>query len=111
MLKLMNQQMSGAFNAMRNEAQKAAQKRQALKFWTQRNLLAAFNAFRWDLNRLIVVRTALGSGRRCHPNLQGTHVAKCVKMLFHYAHVHSSHMIVLLCSEENHTKLCLALLV
>lgn len=46
MLKLMNQQMSAAFNAMRNEAQTAAHKRQALKFWTQRNLLAAFNAFR-----------------------------------------------------------------
>lgn len=69
MLKLINQQMSAAFNAMRNEAQKAAQKRQALKFWTQRNLLAAFNAFRWDTIILIVVCSGLGSHRGCYPKL------------------------------------------
>lgn len=50
LLKLMNRQLSAAFNAMRDAAQKAARKRQALKFWTQRNLLAAFNAFRLDLH-------------------------------------------------------------
>ena len=42
----MNGQMSAAFNAMREAAQQAARKRHALRFWTQRNLLAAFNAFR-----------------------------------------------------------------
>ena len=48
-LKLMNRQLSAAFNAIRDSARRAARKRQALKFWTQRNLLAAFNAFRLDL--------------------------------------------------------------
>lgn len=42
----MNQQLSNAFNAMRDAAQKSAHKRQALRFWTQRSLYAAFNALR-----------------------------------------------------------------
>lgn len=49
LLKLMNRQLSSAFNAMRNAAEKSARKRRALRFWTQRNLVAAFNAFRSGL--------------------------------------------------------------
>ena len=44
--KLMNRQLSAAFNAMWDATQKAAHKREALRFWTHRNLYAAFNAFR-----------------------------------------------------------------
>lgn len=77
LLKLMNQQLSAAFNAMRDEAQKAAQKRQALKFWTQRSLLAAFNAFRWNSS---VHNCAHCVGYSAEDTTQ-THVDKCLQSL------------------------------
>ena len=43
---MLHQQLSLAFNAMRDAAQKAARKRRALAFWTQRSLAEAFLAFR-----------------------------------------------------------------
>lgn len=76
LLKLMNQQLSAAFNAMRDEAQTAAQKRQALKFWTQRSLLAAFNAFRWTSSAHSCAHTDLASLQRILPRLMLTSASK-----------------------------------
>ncbi len=47
---MLHQQLSLAFNAMRDSAQKARHKRRALAFWTQRSLAEAFFAFRWGLH-------------------------------------------------------------
>ena len=44
--RMLHQQLSLAFNAMRDSAQKARHKRRALAFWTQRSLAEAFLAFR-----------------------------------------------------------------